>query len=414
MKKFSIILLSGTFLGLVASQSLMDLFLALSTLLGLYLLWLNKQRGQLLPLPRWMLLAIPWFLWVMVGLLVHNQDGSVIQKGLGDFIWLAQLPLFVYLWREADTEQRIAKIFLFILLLTGIYAVFIYFLGFDPLQQSWIDREQNLSGLWRTGGLFSNAMALAQSYGPLAVLLLPLGLYSLRQQNSFRNWLVLTGGVTFLTVLLTFTRGVWIGVCLATIIGGFIYNKRWGWRTLSLALLCGGILMGAWPKFRERTLQAFDTQKSYDSERLVLWKTNWYIFKENPILGIGYGENKRRLRSFYDQLGVPADQFEGHAHNQYLHFLAGTGIVGLAFYLLWCSLFLRITLNLYEYFKRQKQIEYSLLCLGVLMAQAAFHIGSLTESNFTISKNRMLLVFLWSYVLFLNSKKSSENEATRL
>jgi O-antigen ligase len=257
-------------------------------------------------------------------------------------------------------------------------------------------------------------MALAQSYGPLCVLLLPLSIYSLFRKPK-RNYLIsITFIITSLAILFTFTRGVWMSLVIATLIGSFIFSKRIGIITILILLIAGCTLMVSWPKFRERTIQVFDTQKSYDSERLVLWKTNWSIFKESPLIGIGYGENKRRLREYFNRLGLPQNQFEGHAHNQYLHFLAGTGIIGLFFYLAWCFNFLKITLQLYNQSKEKENLELSLLFLGLFMAQVAFHFGSLTEANFTISKNRMLMVFIWSFVLYryLKLKKHIEDNSS--
>ncbi len=408
MKKNSRFLIYGLFLGLVASQSLMDLFLALVTLFGIFLAFRGSKSLTLLDFPKWFLLSLPWLATVFIGFLIKAPMGAPIGGAFGDFIWILQLPLLVFVWKHAELNKKSSIIFTSILLITASYAVAIYFLGIDPLQQHWSDREYNLTHFWRTGGLFSNPMALAQSYGPLCALIIPLSLYSIFQKEKLNYLILLTLIITAMAILFTFTRGVWMSLVIAVLIGSFIFSKRLGIMTILTLLISGSILMITWPKFRDRTIQVFDSKKSYDSERLILWKTNWYIFKENPWIGIGYGENKRRLREYFDLLGLPQKQFEGHAHNQFLHFLAGTGIMGLFFYLTWCFIFLKITLNLYKQTKETEHYELSLLFLGLLMAQIAFHFGSLTEANFTISKNRMLLVFIWSFVLFkyLTSKKS--------
>lgn len=407
MKVTSRVLLYGLFLGLVSSQSLMDLFLGLCTLFGIYLWIRSRSEAQSPCFPKWFLIAIPWFLWVVIGFLAKATDRSFMSKALGDFLWIFQLPLLVYIWKEAQPDRKLIHWLLTILAVSAGYAVIIYFLGFDPLFQSWSDRATNLAGFWRSGGLFSNAMALAQSYGPLTALLFPASLFFVYRKNHHQLLVPFTLTLTAFAVLFTFTRGVWLSLVIAAIIGSFVFSRRLGLITVVILLIGGSTLLAVWPKFRERTLLVFDTQKSYDSERIVLWKTNWYIFTQNPVLGIGYGENKRRLREFYDVLDVPAKQFEGHAHNQYLHFLAGTGSVGLAFYLIWCGLFIKLTHQLYSYYQRQNMMEMKLICLGLLMAQLAFHIGSITEANFTISKNRMMLVMLWSGLVFLHLQISN-------
>ena len=408
MKKISRFLIYGLFLGLVASQSLMDLFLVLVSFFGIFILIRGSKILTLHDFPKWFLLSLPWIVTVFMGFLIKAPVGAPFAGTLGDFIWILQLPLLVLIWKHSELNKSSSFIFTSILLIATCYAVAVYFLGFDPLQQHWSDREYNLTHFWRTGGLFSNPMALAQSYGPLCALIIPFSLYSLFQKEKKNYLILLTLIITAMAILFTFTRGVWMSLVIAVLIGSFIFSKRLGIITILTLLISGSLLMITWPKFRDRTIQAFDSERSYDSERLILWKTNWYIFKESPWIGIGYGENKRRLREYFDRLGLPQNQFEGHAHNQYLHFLAGTGIIGLFFYLTWCFIFLKITLKLYKKSKETENNELSLLFLGLYMAQIAFHFGSLTEANFTISKNRMLLVFIWSFVLFiyLTSKKS--------
>jgi O-antigen ligase len=403
MKLTALVFICGLFLGLVASQSVMDGFLILSTLLGFTLLIKSNFSLKRLHLPPWLYLAIPWFLWVMVGFIIKAPPQAAMFSALKEFTWLLNLPLLVLLWKQIEPDRKTAEAFLIILLFASLYAVIIYALGFDPLQQTWTDRTINLAGFWRSGGFFSNAMALAQSYGPLTILIMPLAFFRILKPSKDSHLLLITAILVSLAVLFTFTRGVWLALAMTTLIGSFVYSRRWGVVTLATLVLGAGMLLMAWPKFRDRTFQSFDAVRSYDSERVVLWKTNWYIFTENPWMGIGFGENKRRLREYYDILNVPTSQFEGHAHNQYLQFLAGTGIIGLLFYLTWCGLFLKLTIKLYRYYEKRNQAELQLLALGLFLAQLSFHLGSFTEANFSIAKNRILMVFIWSFILYMNA-----------
>jgi len=419
--------MGGLILGLIASQSLMDLFAVITTGLGLWLLVKDQEKTFWCEYKNKFYVCSTWLLFLFFGLFLQRVKGldslsdifiapnksGVGFKSLKDFLWMLQLPIWSYLWLKGRWSQRWIKIVLILLLLVSLYSVIIYILGFDPLLQHWSDRTENARYLWRSGGLFSNAMALAQSYGPLCMLLLPLTVFYLVEayHNFLRyrwsglfptslSWLVpLVFLITLLAVLFTFTRGVWMALVLTTLLASFIHRRKWALSVLVVMILGGATLLSVWPKFRERTLLVFDTQKGYDSERLVVWKTNWFIFTENPIAGIGYSENHRRLREYYDYLGVPKGQFEGHAHNQFLHFLAGTGLIGFLFYLGWCIYFLKITYFIYRHsFLENRPVE-KYFGFGLFLAQVSFHIGSLTESNFSIAKNRLLMVILWSLAL---------------
>ncbi|MCB0308079.1 MAG: O-antigen ligase family protein [Bdellovibrionales bacterium] len=71
---------------------------------------------------------------------------------------------------------------------------------------------------------------------------------------------------------------------------------------------------------RERTL---DT----GSGRLGVWKSSWYLIKQKPMLGYGFGVTDRlfQLKFFPD---LPLDFQGGHTHNGYLEELINLGFVG--------------------------------------------------------------------------------------
>jgi O-antigen ligase len=81
------------------------------------------------------------------------------------------------------------------------------------------------------------------------------------------------------------------------------------------------------------------------SERKMIWAGHFQIFKENPIFGAGYGQNTKALPRVYLEMGAPPDTLVSHAHNQYLHLAAGTGILGLLSYLLIWFFFLKLNLT---------------------------------------------------------------------
>ncbi len=395
----------GLFVGLIASQSIMDLFTVLLVLILFYALLKESKLKEVFQISniKWFLLPCLWFTYLVLDFIIKSPEKKLVGSLIREFIWLPLFPLLISMWSWMKLNKKFIQNLLAILSLGSAFAVFVFVIGFDPLTQNWSDRASNLEGLWRTGGFYSNAMALAQSYGPLLMIMAPFSigiLFSKEKKTPFQIIILTTFFITALAVLFTFTRGVWMALVISSIVGGFLVNRRLGVLSILFVVISAAILMISWPRFNERLFQAFDAKKSYDSERMVIWKTNWHIFKENPLLGIGYSENKRRLREYYDQLNIPRGQFEGHAHNQYLHFLAGTGIIGLLFYLIWCWLILKINYQIYRHYFLLKQKKLQYLFLGILLSQITFHIGALTESNFSIAKNRLLLVMIWSFIVY--------------
>jgi O-antigen ligase len=81
--------------------------------------------------------------------------------------------------------------------------------------------------------------------------------------------------------------------------------------------------------------------------RMQIWDYNYYLFKKNPVFGVGYKNNGmvlRRSNDTEDGLVKYRRKLEGyHAHNIFLQALAESGIVGVALFLGW--LFLPILIH---------------------------------------------------------------------
>ncbi len=124
-----------------------------------------------------------------------------------------------------------------------------------------------------------------------------------------------------------------------------------------------------------------DTTNYSNYSRFDLWHANWEMFLDHPILGVGYGQNEAVIGDYYAKLGYPDDTFKGHAHNNYMQFLSGTGLPGLSLYLFVIGFYLYFA---HKTLKRAKQKEswgYAFV-LGTLGAQLVLHLGGMTETTF--------------------------------
>ena len=322
--------------------------------------------------------------------------------GLAEFRWIIVLLAFKIAWdRVSDSQFRW---FLIPLALAGFYSVLTYALGFSPLHQTWGDREANLSYIWRTGGFMNDAMGWSQTAGPLAAVLLGTSLFFATHAKSALShratWaLGAVTGLMLLTVLFTMTRGVWIGLALGVPLALATLNWKRGLLTGAAIAILAIAVVALVPPVRSRVISTLDYQKTHDSERLVLWRANGEMVKEHPWFGLGYGENRRRLREYYDRLEVRAGQFESHAHNQYIQFASGTGIPGALLYLA----FMGATIVLAVRLRREAEVRGEMILAAVLLGTTAgaltFALDGLTEANFSIAKNRYLFVLLAGLVL---------------
>lgn len=391
---------------ILSSQSLMDAGSALLIVVAL-VGWFRRpprerpsfRSGLELLFSVWLVgIAAGLFLW---GPMTGREVGLLLE-----FRWIFELLVWAVALQMADWREKHTRAAFFIILFCGIAAWVSYFVGrplFDDrfhfvLFDASVPREE---GVRRAGGLFNNPMPFAQTYGPLSVALIVL-MFGRRLRENLLE--ISTTILTTLVTILSLTRGVWLAMAGALSFAFLVRQGKRGLVSILAMALVGAIALVSIPSFRSRLANTFDPAKSYDSERWNLWQANLHLFSANPIFGVGYGRNREEVLSAeYVRMGLPADSFNAHAHNQFLNFLAGTGLWGFVCYLILIGIFLKWTLELSRRPGRHGQWALALLCF-----QICFHLGAMTESNFSISKNRMALLAVWAVVLAMRaaSKKA--------
>lgn len=409
-------ILSLFFIGLLSSQSLIDLFATLNFIGVVILWWRSRKTPTALKIPVLGIekLFLIWLVVILAGLLLNRLPETPWLKSFLEFRWMLELYTFVMALMWVNPKEEDFKKLLPVLAVASVYAIVVYFLKYDLIHENWAVREKNLELeenliRYRTGGLLFNPMPFAHTYGPLGLLFLgPLLFKEHIRKNKF--W-IFTVAITLLAVFFSYTRGVWVGMSAAVIAMGFLINKKMGFKVLSGLIVVLGVLVMTVAPVRERVLYSLKPTQTTDTERIILWKANWHIFAEHPLLGIGYGENSNRLRPYYDKMGLPEGQLESHAHNQYLHFLAGTGFIGFLIFLILISWMLKSSYKSYIYFRGQGDLFFSGLALGLIGAQICFYVSGFTESNFSIAKNRYMILLVWALGCWLSMKsRSSQKE----
>ena len=169
------------------------------------------------------------------------------------------------------------------------------------------------------------------------------------------DWLLFAGlaGISLLGLVLSFSRGAWLGAALAGLaLAAFWPRRPWAGLALGtfalLAVLAAAqagllpaALVGRLDGLSEFTT-AYDVRgvpindENYAViQRLAFWQSARAMADAQPWLGVGLG-NFASAYPAYALLNWPLAI--GHAHNTYLNTLAETGVLGLAAYLgLWAG-----------------------------------------------------------------------------
>ncbi len=402
-----------TFLGAtLVSQSFMD---AMSVVIGLYILtmYFKKQahfQSILPPNSKKELIFISlWLLIVAAGLFGNSQFLTLFLE------WKWMLNLYFMYWflnlyfqrramLEGDFSQALGsnRIAFWQPLHWTLIVCFIYG-AVSYITQTDLATQTPLTHGDRFAGALNDPMNFSHIYSMYTVFL------SAFLFQCFADWknkffskhqalLMVTLIVTALSVYLSFTRGAWVGLFLGAAVVFFVYNWRWGIGLIAAGVLSAGVLYSGSEKFRNRIDQAIYPSHGYDSERYNLWRANIEMFKDHPIVGVGHGDYKKHLPYYFEKLGIPADHFQSHAHNQYIQALSNTGLMGFLFYMTFLITMLVITYRGYTATKNP-------VLLGSLGAQIVFHVGAFTECNFERAKVRLVFLFFCALALSIVHQK---------
>ncbi len=171
------------------------------------------------------------------------------------------------------------------------------------------------------------------SAGYLLAMSFPLGLAVAIAESGWWSWSALlscTGQI--LALLLTYSRGAWLGWTGAMIFFGMA-TRQWRYLVVTLALVA--VCVAGLPSLRERLVSVVQPHSDGSiSERLELLGDTLRLGMDHPILGIGYGRGRLKagLRANYQETYGDTRPI-WHAHNVYGELFAETGLLGLGAFL---------------------------------------------------------------------------------
>lgn len=398
---------------ILISQTAMDVFASLFVLVFLFATFGKKELlRSLWDAPgKW--IAIAWFAIVLIGQLVRAFSETPIHwYKLADFRWIILASMLAVFFRLLPLSKRAFDLAAFGFGVCCFYSILVFVFGHDLVRPS-APMQVLADGTIRSGGFHMQPIVNAHLFGLWFCFFLgrltALN-FSLRDNGWQIAALILGAGA----LLVSFTRGVWLAAVVAFIVVLFLCrSRRFILVTLGTATMIGGLLLTS-SAIRNRVLE---TGIGTDSQRTFIWRANWKMALDHPIIGVGYASNVDLLPKYYDKIGAPPDLPISHAHNQFLHMLAGTGSLGLIMYLAFWSFMIFFAFFLYAKHSKLKEKgdpqNHAANTLGVLMAFVFFQIGGLTEANLEHVKIRyalaILLAILWATPAIL----ANPNEASQ-
>lgn len=404
---FLAVIVSLFALALLVSQTAIDVFATLTcgTVVWMAFRWWQQKSSKYFFVTSgidW-LFAV-WFGVVFISFAVNGFSADSWYFKLIEFRWILIFYLLSIALRELDPSEAVIKWGAIAFGLCSIWAIVVWFLGFDPIHPS--ENLQTIaSGAFRTGGFHFQPIIFAHLYQLPLCLLIGIGLMLIRWREKGIWLVILSVAFGVVAIILSFTRGVWISLAVASFVMLYFYNRRLSIVFLSLSLSVFGIAYKYIPVFHDRIHYTFDAR---EVERVWIWKANLVMIKEHPVFGVGYGENKNQLRYYLEKIKAPEEIIAAsleHAHNQYIEILAGTGIVGFIVYISIFLYFLKLSILVWRKTSARDIFEHG-LALGIIGAQVAFLVGGFTEANLEHSKMKHTLLFVWALLVWLAHKNN--------
>jgi O-antigen ligase len=190
-------------------------------------------------------------------------------------------------------------------------------------------------------------------------------------------------------ILLSFTRGVWVGAAAGVVMMGFYLPPRLLVRMMIPVGLIGILASGL---IFDRIARSFlDEDFVPDSSRLEMLGVGARMVRDHPLFGVGPERVGVEFTDYYEGTNIDVFYY-GHLHNNYMQIAAERGLPALAA-LLW--LMGRIGWDLFR-FTRSPVAELRWTAVAGLAVLVSFLVAGMFEYNFGDSEMLMLFLFLVS------------------
>lgn len=226
--------------------------------------------------------------------------------------------------------------------------------------------------------------------GYLFAMTLPLCLaIAVGERGRMRVLSLLSGGGQLLALILTYSRGSWLGWG-ASIFSFGVMLKRW--REIWVILTLVGILLSLATPLQERLFSLVSPQTDFSiNERMQAMEDGLKLGLEHPVLGVGYGRGQLRagLREQHENAQTEYTHI-AHTHNMYVELFAQTGLLGLGAFLWLLCHTLSKALGAAGHLDDASRVFH----LGIVAAWIAFAVTGLGDVPFYHHEIRILFFTL--------------------
>lgn len=319
-------------------------------------------------------------------------------------VWIMYLVFMSFYFVIINTiktkKQLYALLKLFVIAgaFVALYGVMQYVFGWTT-SNAWIDETMFQNDTMRVYSTLENPNVL----GEYLLLVLPVSAVFLCQYKvrELPKWVYgLITVLLFVCLILTQSRGCWLGFMLSAVVFVTFTNGRW-W---GLAPVVLAILPFVIPQtIVERLLSIGNMNDSSTSYRVFIWFGTLAMLKDFWIGGIGMGEVAfNSVYPFYSYNAVIAP----HSHNLYLQLITESGVCALILFLAVIIVFVRkMTL---AYRSDEKRSFTSMMATAIIAGVLGFLLQGMFD--YTFYNYRVMAMFFMLLALGMALKYITDGE----
>ena len=307
--------------------------------------------------------------------------------------------LFAVVLGNAVSNRRQLDTLIFLMVLAGTavaaYGILQYIFRWGYQSAAWVDSDM-FSGIeFRVPSTLENPNMLGQYF----LLAIPLGgakLLSSREWGA-RIFYLCCCGIMALCMILTFSRGAWLGLLFAGAVFFVFLNPR-------LMLLAPFALIALYFILPDTVISRFtsigDLSDDSTSYRLYIWLGTLAMLKDYWLCGIGPGEDAFNMvypAYSYNAITAP------HSHNLFLQIVCDAGITALVVFILLLFVYFRM---LCSALSREKDWTSRMLQIAFTSGACGFMVQAMTDYSF-YNYRVMFLFFVFLALGGLAARRSS-------
>lgn len=280
------------------------------------------------------------FIILSLGSVIYAEDKVLAITEVIRFLEYTLIFYIVILSCDREFIKKGFILFYITMIISAIFGIIQFTFDLSPFFD---DGATQPLGRGRVYSTFENPNYFAAAMN--MVIFYPLICFIEKKGSRIVNFILFT--LFFINLILTFTRGAWLGFGLGILIISVVKYRK-----MLLALPALLVYVIAFPSTRNRFLSIL----SSDETRIKIWKTGLKMFEENPILGVGNGNFIHRYDEYitkYEYLYAGRTLFT--THNSYLKMFAELGLIGGVLFLMIYSSLTYMTFKIYRFTKRYKK-----------------------------------------------------------